>query len=220
MVDRALNLAGQQFGFLTVLQRAGVSGGITKKARWLCRCACGTEVVRESQYLRTKHRLAPRHCGCQHQNITHDMSKSRQYNIWAKMKSRCQRPEDKDWPNYGARGIKVCSAWVDSFAVFWNDMKYGYAASLTLERRDVNKGYNKKNCTWVSSTEQANNTRFNRVLDTPLGRMTVSRAAQEFGLKKVTLFARLNHGWPVEAALLLPTQKRTTSITAAPETGS
>ena len=218
---RALDLTGQTFGYLTVLSRSGTSGGKTQKARWLCRCQCGNTVVRESQYLRTKHRLTPRHCGCQHGNKTHAMTNTRPYRIWNGMRRRCLSPSDKDWRNYGARGITVCPAWAQSFDAFWADMHSTYQPTLSLERVDNCGPYSPENCRWATASEQSSNTRSTVWLDTPKGRMTLEQAAVAYGLRAVTLGARLGrYGWPLEKALLTPgRQKYSTSRPVAPETG-
>ena len=217
---RALDLTGQTFGFLTALSRQGTSAGKNKKARWLCRCCCGNTVVRESQYLRTKHRAAPRHCGCQHGNKTHGMTSARPYQIWSKMRGRCLNPSDKDWPRYGARGITVCPTWAQSFDAFWADMRSTYQRTLSLERMDNNGPYSPENCRWATASEQSSNTRSTVWLDTPRGRMTLEAAALAYGLRSVTLAARLNrYKWPLEKALTTPGRKTySTSRSAGPET--
>lgn len=158
MAMPAKDLTGQKFGFLTVLQRSGTSAGKNKKARWLCQCDCGQQVERESQYLRTKHRSGPRHCGCQHGNKKHGMSQKRPYLIWHRMLSRCTDPSDKDWKNYGGRGIRVCASWATSFQAFWRDMAPTYSSSMTLGRKNNNRGYSPSNCRWETAKQQANNT--------------------------------------------------------------
>lgn len=55
---RKVDLAGQQYGRLTVLRRAENVGSRTA---WLCRCACGREVVVKTCHLRDGH---TRSCGC------------------------------------------------------------------------------------------------------------------------------------------------------------
>lgn len=222
MVMPALDLTGNQYGYLTVVRRYGSTSGRTKKATWLCRCACGTEVIRESQYLRTLHRPGPRHCGCQHGNKVHGLTGQRPHRIWSGMRQRCSDPSNKDWRNYGGRGITVCERWRDSFPAFWEDMGPTYAPGLTLDRIDTHEGYSKANCRWATVHQQANNTRVNRMLDTPDGRMTLEQAAQAYNLRSVTLHARLyRYGWPLLKALTtLGRCPYTTSRTAGRATGS
>ena len=55
---KKLNVAGQQFGRLTVLAPAENVNGCTA---WLCRCGCGREVVVPTVRLRSGHTKS---CGC------------------------------------------------------------------------------------------------------------------------------------------------------------
>ena len=89
----------------------------------------------------------------------HGWKNTRLYNSWRGMKSRCNNPKDTAYPHYGGRGITVCDAWLD-FENFkeWA-LHTGYEETLTLERRDVNKGYSPDNCEWVSVRAQHLNTR-------------------------------------------------------------
>ena len=221
-MNAAKDLTGQKFGFLTVLARQGTSGGKTKKARWLCQCDCGKQVVRESQYLRTPHRPGPRHCGCQHGNKTHAMSGTRPYQIWLNMRRRCLDKTDKDWLNYGGRGIRVCRRWATSFEAFWEDMGPTYVVGTTLERKNNNGPYSRANCRWATPQEQSNNTRRTVWLKTPKDLLTLEQAALAYGLRSGTLGARLKrYGWTLRKALETPGRQRySTSRTAAPATAS
>jgi hypothetical protein len=76
------------------------------------------------------------------------------------MKCRCNDQNHPSFKNYGARGIKVCTEWNESYTVFkkWAT-SHGYAEDLELERIDVNQGYSPENCKWVSHHEQTMNRR-------------------------------------------------------------
>lgn len=60
-MSRSIDLAGQRFGRLVVLRRAGSTP--TGKALWLCRCDCGTEKAVTGVALRMT-RKPVRSCGC------------------------------------------------------------------------------------------------------------------------------------------------------------
>ena len=76
------------------------------------------------------------------------------------MKRRCLKINCKDYHNYGGRGIVICDEWMNDFLQFkeWS-YKNGYDDNLTIERIDVNIGYNPKNCTWIPNSEQSKNRR-------------------------------------------------------------
>ena len=121
------------------------------------------------------------------------------------MLSRCYKEQDKDYKNYGARGIGVSIVWRESFAHFWADMGSSYQKGLTLGRIDNDKGYSVENCRWETQEQQHNNTRKNQYIDTPKGRLTVAQAARTFNIKPVTLYARINrYHWDIHKALTHP----------------
>lgn len=160
MANPAIDLTGKRFGYLKVLSRAGTTAVFPYRAVWLCRCDCGNEVDRVSQSLRTKHRTNPRHCGCRHGEhlISHGMSDTRPFVIWTHMRRRCEKPDFKDYRNYGARGIKVCRRW-QKFENFWADMKKGYKPNLTLDRKNNDGNYTPRNCRWATAQQQRANQR-------------------------------------------------------------
>lgn len=82
---------------------------------------------------------------------------SRTYTAWANMKRRCTNAEGVQWKDYGARGITYDPRWED-FVKFLDDM--GEAPpNLTLERKNNDRGYSKKNCLWDTRAAQRRNTR-------------------------------------------------------------
>lgn len=73
------------------------------------------------------------------------------------MLSRCENPNVPAYKNYGGRGITVCASW-HSFANFLRDMGER-PAGLTLDRKNNEKGYYKRNCRWANWEVQQNNRR-------------------------------------------------------------
>jgi hypothetical protein len=219
MVMPALDLTGQQFGFLTVLKRHGSTTTKSVKATWLVRCVCGKEFVAIGINLRNPNRPSARSCGCKRgegivkQTGSHGMSRNpdgsprREYVVWINMRSRCRNSKDKDYPNYGARGIDVCDEWYDSFATFWKDMGETYQSHLFIERVNNNGNYCKDNCRWGTKMRQANNKRVSHYIMTPFGRMTVTQAARRYGLNSNTIFSRIHKGWE-EQYLTLPLRSK------------
>ena len=213
MANPAKDMTGLQFGYLTVLQREGSirrPDSNSAQATWLCRCACGNEVVRSGVVLRAPSRGPLKSCGCRRGEMlveawgSHGMTGHPAWVTWSQMRARCLHPGNKDWHNYGGRGIKVCKRWAESFAAFWEDMGPTWQEGLTIDRRRVNGHYTPKNCRWATAKEQANNTRSNIRIKTPKGVMTVAQAAEAFGLKRITLYKRLGWGWPLKKALVPP----------------
>lgn len=173
------NLTGKTFGLLTVVSPHGV-----RKSTWVCKCACGNEVVLVGSRLGTY-----KSCGCRKGRHSHHRSQDRIYHQWEGMISRCKYPSSRSYKNYGARGIGVCDRWVSSFGNFLADMGE-CPDGLTLERIDKNGNYTPENCRWATVLEQGRNKRNNIWLETPDGRMSIDDAAKKAGIPYTTMWSR------------------------------
>lgn len=136
----------------------------------------------------------------------HGEGKSRLFGIWSHIKQRCHNSKSTGYKNYGARGITVCEEWRQSFEAFrdWA-LKSEYEETLTIERKDVNKGYSPENCIWIASEKQnrnKRNTKFVIIFGQTLGLATAHELYSK--VPYVTVKSRLRAGWSDEYAVLLP----------------
>ena len=131
------------------------------------------------------------------------------YNIWNGMVGRCHRKTSENYKLYGEKGIFVCDEWL-KFQNFCKWSLYnGYRNTLTIDRIDNNKGYSPENCRWVTEDEQHRNRSDNHTLTFDDRTQCVSDWANEVGIKRNTIYERLNRGWSVRDALTKPLKDKT-----------
>ena len=131
--------------------------------------------------------------------------KIRLYNIWSHMCERCNNPNFVYFENYGGRGIAVCDEWLGNYEAFrsWA-LSNGYNDRLTLDRIDNDGDYTPENCRWVTTKEQANNRRSNRMLSYNGETHNIETWCKIAGLSRHIVDGRLRRGWTVEKTLNTP----------------
>lgn len=150
---RLIDLTGQSFGRMLVLERAANNG---KQPAWLCVCECGVRKVVQGGNLRDGNVQS---CGClRASSAGHAAAGSQTYNSWKAMRARTCAPTNPRYADYGGRGITVCARWRDSFAAFLEDMGER-PADRTLDRIDNDGNYEPGNCRWATASEQQANQR-------------------------------------------------------------
>ena len=128
------------------------------------------------------------------------------YKTWTGIRSRCNSPTCKAFPEYGGRGLKVDPRW-DSFEVFLSDMG-DCPEGMSLDRVDNSMGYYPDNCRWATPKQQANNRRNNVLITYDGVTKTMAQWAETYGIKKTTLHRRISYGWSIEDALNRPLRHR------------
>lgn len=203
MFSLAIDLTGQVFGSLTVLEREGSDK--EGKAMWRCSCTCGTVRLVRGKTLRNGDIT---NCGCLKKArfmamvTKHGLCTSHEYKSWYGMLTRCNNPNQKSFKYYGGRGITVCESWKE-FKNFIHDM--GRAPKgYSIDRIDNEKGYFKENCRWASDKEQARNSRNNTVLTMNGVSRCLAEWSEILGIKRETISMRIRRGSSVEEALTKP----------------
>lgn len=87
----------------------------------------------------------------------HGHYNSRTNRSWSSARNRCFNENNKDYVNYGGRGIIMCERW-NKFENFLEDMGE-CPEGLTLDRINNNGNYEPGNCRWATHSEQNKNQR-------------------------------------------------------------
>lgn len=213
---RTENLINQTFGRLTVIAFDGYHPRKTIKqnyAYWRCICSCKAQSICVILAYQLKSGKT-QSCGCLQRERTSEACKTHglcslpEYRVWARMIDRCENRTNKDYPNYGGRGILVCPSWRNNFEIFLADMGHRPTSQHSLERVDNNLGYNKNNVIWATKYEQSRNTRRTVNLTYQGKTLCLADWAKAYRLARRTLQSRIDAGWDIEKALTMPPRKR------------
>lgn len=196
--------AGARFGRLTAVALVRRDTSKENNHEWQFLCDCGQQKLAAIRNVRSGR---TRSCGClfreemANRNETHGLSKSNpaEYRSWKDMRGRCNNPRNTDFADYGGRGIAATPAW-DDFSAFLADMGKR-PAGHTLDRIDVNKGYEPQNCRWADATQQANNKRSSRVMELDGRSQTLQQWCREYGADHSKVRYRLSTGLTLRDAL-------------------
>jgi hypothetical protein len=135
-------------------------------------------------------------------NAKHNMEGTSTYNIWRKMRERCNNPKRKDYPRYGGRGIKVDENWSD-FRNFLSDVGVR-PEGMQLDRIDNDGNYEPGNVRWVTPRQNANNKRNNVKIDYRGETKTIAEWARHLGICPKTFRYRLKNNWSLEDIFNVP----------------
>lgn len=198
------------FEDLCVLARAENSAA--GKARWLCRCSCGNELVVLGASLVSGMQVS---CGCKKADrlrilaTTHGMSGSPEHRCWKAMNQRCYNQNATYYSEYGGRGIRVCDRWRYSFKNFLADMGHLPASDSEIEREDNNGNYEPGNCVWSTRKAQCNNRRNNIRITYQGETLTLAQWSERLGFDYHRVKRRIRTlGWSFEDAISTPSRQK------------
>ena len=206
---RRIEMLGKRFGRLVVLEEVEKKNN---QRMFRCLCDCGNEKIIAGSRLRG----GTQSCGCLHReqlikrNTKHGGTKDRLFHVWQNMKKRCYNPNEREYKNYGGRGIEVCEEWRHNYVAFREFMlSEGYdkdakRGEYTLERIDKDGNYCPENCCLKTIQQQAYNRTDNHLEEYKGEIKTLAEWAAEYNIEYNLLFRRLKRGWAMEEALLSP----------------
>jgi hypothetical protein len=208
------DLTGMTFGRLKVIKLDHIEPGRNGGAYWLCECSCKNHTICVKRGTRLRNGQV-QSCGCLSKEIkaamgkassTHNISRSRIAHIHAGMISRCYRKTDRNYPLYGAAGIRVCSEWYNPDLHGWNLRREGntgllnftdwayshgyydqpkdtpFKDMLSIERKDITKDYCPDNCIWIPAWQQASNKRTTQLIYDGEETITFAQFSRKYNL--------------------------------------
>lgn len=186
------DLTGKKFNSWLVIRE--VERDKHNKRVWECVCNCGDTYFISQQNLCSGKSKRCRNC---YRDVLKNLPKRedhRLYSTWKSMLNRCLNKNNRNYKNYGGRGIEVCKEWLD-FEKFIEDMMPTFREGLTLDRVDVNGNYNLDNCRWADINQQSNN-KVNSLSILFEGEYyTEANLARKTGVKRTTIQSRRNKGY-------------------------
>jgi hypothetical protein len=91
--------------------------------------------------------------------------------------------------------VVICERWVNSYAVFKEDMGECPSNDYFIERKDNSKGYEPSNCRWATKKEQARNRCTNVFVEDDEGQRLIAKDyAAKYGIGYDGLLRRLRAG--------------------------
>lgn len=203
-----IDLAGQRFGRLTVIEQADSLKG---RIAWLCKCDCGNTKIATTQTLR---RGLTKSCGCLRKEVSaqkatkHNMCDSKLYDCYNNMKRRCYDKHCDHYKWYGGEGKKICDEWIGNhgFENFsqWA-LSHGYEDGLQIDRKDNLLGYSPDNCRWVTAKVNCRNKRNNHYVTINNETKTLVEWCEYYGISERLVRSRISHcKWDVIKAITTP----------------
>lgn len=207
---KRINLVGQRFGRLLVIDTADSLNGHT---RWKCKCDCGNECVVHSTSLKSGNTTS---CGCyKTENAKKLYSGVRQndkrlYAVWNGIKQRCSNKNNCSYHNYGGRGIEMDAEWSANYEAFYNwAIRSGYKKGMEIDRIDNNGNYCEDNCRFVSRDIQANNKRNVKLYTIDGVTKSLAQWCKQYGKDYYHVRQRVvKLGWPILDALIIPKNQK------------
>lgn len=217
-MPRWVDHTGAHVNRVTFISFAGRENG---NSMWLCRCDCGKEFKTRPRNVFTGATMS---CGCLHREVCkqvstkHGGSRTPEYRTLHQMRRRCNQERYRQYKDYGGRGIKICSRWMDSFENFLADMGPRPTPKHSIDRIDNDKGYwcgkpecpecgpagREPNCRWATKSQQGNNRRTCRMVTHNGITANLKQWSKIIGVSYGTLFKRIAKGWTIERVLTPP----------------
>lgn len=197
-----VDLSGKRFNKMTVVQESGLRNS-RGRILWDCICDCGN--TRRMTFTDLKRVKKP--CSCYKIPLSEQKSRQKFYMTWAGMLSRCYNKNDKNYHNYGARGIKVCNKWKNNYWDFHKWASDKWQDGTSLDRINNDGHYSPSNCRYATSKTQSNNTRLTHYFVINGEKKPLSVWCEEYKISHPLVYKRIMAGWDIIKSLTTKSRK-------------
>ena len=202
MDKKDVNIVGTRIGLYEVLYECDFKSNDGHRMFHVKCSECGWESDVQ------KHQIKRLGQKCKHVNLAGQYStdkakivwnNNRIFKIYQGMIQRCYNPNNKNFEEYGGKGIRICEEWLHNPKSFeeWS-ISNGYKDDLTIDRIDSDKNYCPDNCQWITLKENSrrananfievdgktlSGTQWAETLD--FGKNTINKLIRKYPLNKV-----------------------------------
>lgn len=137
-------------------------------------------------------------------NVKHGLSKHPLYRSWTSMNDRCYNPKNKQFKNYGAVGVEVCTDWRNDFIKYFNwAICNGWEVHLQIDKDKIGNGllYSPLTCSIITRKENLSLKKNNLYFTYQGERKTLKQLSEFSGVNYFTLRQRLLYGWEINRAI-------------------
>ena len=211
--SRIVDLTNMRFGKLVPIRFVERRNGRTL---WECVCDCGNHTI--VGYSNLVNGIT-KSCGCYDSECKLQRNRDRRrcatskdfscfpiisdhplYRIWSSMVTRCYNPNSNHYRNYGGRGIEVCDRWLgeNGFENFVRDMGERPSSKHSIDRINVNKGYEPSNCRWATTKEQSRNKQTTKYVYLNGCEIPLAELCEMFGLSYWCVSHKIRRGFDLD----------------------
>jgi len=210
---------GQKYGMLTIVEDLGscLDNSGMNRTKIKAICECGNTVER---YLNVLKSGGSRSCGCLRRTMAKEWGAARMkkhgnckhplMRVWDAMIQRCHNPNNDSYKNYGARGVKVCDTWRNSFIEFFDwATNNGWQEGLQADKDIKGNGllYSPETVIFVSAAENSRYKRNNIIITYQNETKCLTDWATHIGINACTLTTRIKR-WGIDRAMTTPVKKQ------------
>lgn len=212
------SLIWQKFNQLTITKYLGSINSVNKV---MAVCDCGIE--KEYRLCNIIGNGKTKSCGCFNKMVTkerntltktiHGLTGHPLMSVWNSMKSRCYDTTDKQYKNWGAKGVRVCKEWLEDPKVFYDwAIANGWEKGLQIDKDKLATTkpgllYSPEFCCFLTAKENAFYKTNSIMLEYNGENKSISEWAVVLNIHYTLIQSRYQYGWAAKKIFETPLKK-------------